>query len=105
MAADNGNEFGVVIEVESIKAPCSAGLSVGDRFVIQNYGGSLVMENFDGCCPELFNVAFPIAMAMAHGGRIRWEDERGKARSVCPDGHCIVQVALSRIPEKDPKEA
>lgn len=90
----------VLIEVESIAAPCSAGIQVGDKFRISNCDGSVVMEDFDGCCPELFNAVFPIAMTLIHEGEIPWEDAEGKARSVCPDGHCRVQVALSRTEMK-----
>lgn len=97
-------ENSILIEVESIAQPCSAGLRVGDRFLVSNCGGSIVLENFDGCCPELFNTVFPIVMPMIHGGSVPWEDDQGRARSVCPDGHCRVQVAVSRLPLKEHEE-
>lgn len=90
------NEFNVKIKVESINKPCRAGVKVGDTYYIKNNNGALIMDSFDGCCPELFNTIFPNAMTLAHGGKLPWEDEKGRARSVCPDSVCCVKVVLSR---------
>jgi uncharacterized repeat protein (TIGR04076 family) len=91
--------YGVKITVESIGAvPCGAGLKVGDSWSINARNGSLVMEDFKGCCPELLNTVLPHCLVMALDGKMSWEID-GKCTSCCPDPNSMVVVSMERIPE------
>lgn len=91
--------YGVKITVESVgPVPCGSGLKVGDNWSINAKNGSLVMEDFSGCCPELLNTVLPHCLVMALDGRMSWEID-GKCTSCCPDPNSMVVVSMERIPE------
>ena len=88
-------QHSVRVTVESIAGECSAGLEVGDSFVVRD-AGPMVLEKADGWCPEVLYVTFPTCMTMAAGGVLRWEDDEGVARVACPDSEARVVLAIRR---------
>lgn len=86
----------VKVTVVSIGEPCSAGLKVGDSFIVRDKG-CMVLENVEEICPELLNSVFPACMAYAAGGTLPWENDKGEATIACPDPHSKVVVKLERI--------
>ncbi len=91
-------EFDVKATVVSIKAPCGAGMQVGDSFCMRRKNGlGLRVEGAEGWCPEMIMTALPPMNIMAFGGELSWEDEEGRACSACPDPNCAVVVAVERL--------
>ena len=91
--------YGVKISVVSIGgSPCGSGLKVGDSWTINAKNGSLVMDDFKGCCPELLNSVLPGCLIMAFDGNMSWEKD-GKATTCCPDPNSMVVVSTERVPE------
>ena len=93
--------YGIESRVVSKGGFCLSGMEVGDTCKIRNINGSLQMEGFDGCCPEMFNSALPTYLAMINGGELPDEDENGAVLTACPDPLVLVTFETRRIPMEE----
>jgi uncharacterized repeat protein (TIGR04076 family) len=77
----------LVATVVSQKGNCSAGHTVGDRFV-------LGQTTPTGLCSWAFQAMFPFAEVIQFGGSFPWEKTPGTATVACPDADSAVVFRL-----------
>jgi uncharacterized repeat protein (TIGR04076 family) len=89
-------QYSVKVTVDSIAGVCHAGLKQGDSFIVRDVG-CMKLEGCDGLCPELLFVVFPTCMALASGGKLRWENDRNQSLVACPDPENQVVARIERM--------
>ena len=84
-------KYNVLAEVISKKGVCSAGLNVGDKFII----GACTPT---ALCAYAYQSIWPQATVLMTGGKFSWQKDPDVIIEACPDSINVVVFKLNRIP-------